>query len=232
MIIYQNTRFTKTTDGDFVPGAPIDEEGLALIYRSVNGVNLLDVCQGASDEVFAGFSISRAVPSSRLPAVETGVVSAAGVMQLSRSPESSSIYVSINGAAAADISVGSSASADAGEVVLDGDQLLFAAADFGKAIYVQYHFEPTFQEARDATGDAPIGGDAALQMDRVGLIIEGNPISLTTFDSSVSWAGIMHPSLGANGLLTAGGSGTVLKDFIVIAGPAAGSPYLTLQSRN
>lgn len=230
MIIYQNTRFTKTTYADSVPGAPIDEEGMALIYRNVNGKNKVDLSQGAADEVFAGFSVSRAVPPSRLPRVESGVVTG-GVLQLARAPLSDSIYVEIDGTAAGSLGVATTAPAAAGDANVNGDQLIFAAGDEGKSVYVQYHFEPTAREAKDMTGDAPIGGDPAVDYGVVGLLLEANPITVTNFDSSVDWSGVMHPSLGANGLLTVGGTGTELTQYVVISGPSAGNAYLTLQSR-
>lgn len=230
MIIYHNTRFTKTTQAESVPGAPIDEEGFALVYRSVNGKNQVDLSQGAADEVFAGFSLSRAVPPGRLPRVEEAVVDD-GVVQLARAPLSDSVFVTIDGTPAGTIGVSGSAPAAAGDVNVDGDQLLFNAGDDGKSVYVQYHFEPSYQEAKDMTGDAPIGGDPAPEYGVVGLLLEANPITLTNFDSSVDWSGVMHPTLGANGLLTVGGAGVELTQYVVVGTPSAGNPYLTLQSR-
>ena len=180
-------------------------------------------------EVFAGFSLSRSVPPTRLPNVENSSVSG-GQVQLSRTPISDALYVEIDGSEASQ-SVGTSAPGSAGDVVVNGDVLLFNAGDEGKSVSVQYHFEPTFAEARDITGDAPIGGDPAPEYGVVGLLIQASPLTVTNFDSSASWDGIMHPFLGANGLLTASGPGTELTQYIVKAGPTAGNPYLTLESR-
>lgn len=229
MIIYQNSRFTKTSDGDIVPGAPFTEEGFAAVYRHINGKNLLDLSTGAANEVFAGFNISRSVPPSRLPRVEE-LTAKNGVVTLSKLPLSDSIFVKLGDTPASAIKVGTSKPTTAGEVNLGENKLYLHDDDQAKQVYVQYHFEPTVSEAREITGDAPVGGDAAVDQNRVGLIVQAHPITLTNFDSSVSWDGVMHPSLGTNGLLTAGGSGTVLKNYIIKQAPSSGSPYLTIQS--
>lgn len=230
MIIYQNTRFTKSSDSEYVPGEAITDEGLALVYKQHNGKNLVGLSTGAADEIFAGFSISRSVPPGFLPMVNEGVVEG-GSFDLSRIPDQGNLLVKIDGAAvdAANMSVGTSAPAAAGSVVINGSELIFHADDEDKAVFAQYHYEPTVMEARAFHGDGPIGGDPAAEMGRVGLILEADPIQLSTFDGSADWAGAIHPSLGTDGLLTVGGTGTELTNYIVVEGPSSGTPFLTLK---
>lgn len=230
MIIYQNTRFAKSDQAESIPGAAITEEGFALTYKPYNGKNLVDLSTGAAGEVFAGFSLSRSVPPSRLPKVEELVV-ASGKVQLSRVPLSDSIFVAVDGTAIGTITVSDTTPGDATSVSLDEMELIFHASAEGKAVRVQYHFEPSYQEAREMNGDAPIGGDPAPEMGVVGLLIEANPFTITNFDSSVDWTGVMHPSLGANGLLTVGGTGVELTQYVIVSAPTQGNPYLTLRSR-
>lgn len=230
MIVYQNTKFTKTSDGEFVPGEAITEEGSSLVFKLHNGKNMLGLSTGAAGEVFAGFSISRAMPPGFMPAVEEGVIEG-GSFSLQRTPDSAQILIKIDGAAvdSGDVSVGSTAPASAGLVAIDGSELLFNSGDDDKTVTVQYHYEPTVAEARSYNGDGPIGGDPAAEMGRVGRVTQASPISLTNFDASADWSGVVHPSLGADGLLTVGGTGTELTNFVVLEAPSAASAYLTLE---
>jgi hypothetical protein len=233
MIAYQNTRFTKTANAEFVPGADIDEEGMALVWVMWQGQSRVQPSTGAADEVFAGFALSRATPPGFLVKVQEGVVPDAGAMkgkvQLDREPDQAQLFVRV-GSTDITVNVGTGVPGTAGEANLDGQTLTFHPDQEGGQFFAQFHYEPSLSEAKHITGDTPIGGNPAVERGRVGLIYDGNPIVISNFDASVDWTGVMHPTLGANGLLTVGGSGTELTGYVIKQSPSAASPYLTLQS--
>ena len=49
MINYANTLFVKTSEGDYVPGEPITDEGMALVFKKHDGKTKLGLSTGADD---------------------------------------------------------------------------------------------------------------------------------------------------------------------------------------
>jgi|TARA_B100000214_G_C23974348_1_gene631954 hypothetical protein len=233
MINYANTLFVKTSEGDYVPGEPITDEGMALVFKKHDGKTKLGLSTGADDsEVFAGFSISRAMPPGMLPFITEGTVSDQGKFVAGQKLDQSNFAIFLDGTAvdSSKVSVGSSAPANAGEVAVDGDTLYFNDADKGKAVKVQSTYEPTVAESRLIHGEGPIGGNPSAEMGIVGRVITATKLTISNFDVTVDWASAVHPSLGADGNLTVGGDGTVLTNWVVSEAPTSSSAFLVLES--
>lgn len=228
MLNYESTRFVKTTQSDVVEGAAFLDEGIAAVYVRDGGTTRIQPSTGAAGEVFAGFSLETNVPPQFMPFV-TEFTIAGGVVELPRLPIAGQIAVFIEGTKAA-LGAGASAPDSAGEANLDADTLAFHADDEGKSGTVQFMFEPSVTEAMVVTGSGPISGLPSAELGVIGLIQTGE-ISTSYFDANADWTGSeLHPSLGADGKLTIGGSGTELTSVVIKSAPSAASPYLTVES--
>lgn len=224
-----NQKFTRTHDTAFSPVLDahlIEEEGFALIYVKQGNDLVVRKSQGAAGEVFAGMALSRNSATARLPmAIEGEVIDQAAGFTLARIPLSGQIRILIDGAAA---TVVGGAPAAAGEVQLSGDALVFHAGDDGKILDVFFMYEPTVTEARQYTGDAPVGGLPHQAVDVIGLFTEGD-ICTNMFDASADWSSAVHPSLGADGMLTVGGGGVELTNVMVMHAPNSDNAFLVIR---
>lgn len=86
-------------------------------------------------------------------------------------------------------------------------------------------------EARSYTADAPIGGLPSNIEGRIAYIKLGN-VATSMFDPTADWSAdnVLHPSLGPNGLLTLGGTGTELKGLIIKQAPTTERGYLIIET--
>lgn len=225
MLFTNATDIVQTNEADLLPGEVISEEGQALVWVRENGKSYLKVSTGAANETFAGFAIARLLPPTHQVAVEEFTVDATGRFTAGRLPEAGGMLVKIGGVKA-DQEADDAASA-AGKVGVEGSNLYFHADDVGKKVYLQYGYVLNAVEARSFLADAPIGGLAANQLGRCGYIKLGN-VATNMFDFAADWNddSVLHPSLGANGRLTIGGSGTVLKGVMIKQAPTADRGYL------
>ena len=229
-MLYQiATDIVMTQEGDLLPGVAIHEEGVALVWHRENGKNYLKPSEGVSGEVFAGFAMSRNLPPAFQVFVEELTIDATLSYTLRRLPKAGQSLIKIAGTKA-DATVGEDNPTDAGDVHINGAELLFASADLGKKVFVQYASELTVSEARSITGDAPIGGLSANIRQRISYIKLGN-VSTNMIDASADWSNdaILNPSLGAGGLLTVGGAGTLLKGVIIKKAPDSVNGYATFE---
>ena len=235
MINYQKTRFTKTDNSNVMSGVMIHDEGLALAASREDGELVVEPSKGASGEIFAGFSYERTKRPTVLGAVVketvTTEVLASGLL-LARLPIAGQIGVFIDGTkVAVDVGTDSSAPGAATAVSLYKGVLYFHADHADKAVMAQYRYEPSLEEARTyGEGNEYNQTPASYEVGVTGRIV-GGTVSTTCWDPSVDWSdeSKMHPSLGADGLLTIGGSGTVLKNLLIRNEPGQGSPYLTVE---
>lgn len=224
-----NQKFTRTLDTAHSPVLDahlIEEEGFALIYVKQGNDMVVRKSQGAANEVFAGVALSRNAATARLPLALEGIeIDQAAGYTLPRIPISGQIRILIDGSAA---TVQAGAPAAAGEVQLTADALAFHAGDDGKSMDIFFMYEPTVTEARQYTGDAPVGGLPHQAVDMIGLFTEGD-ICTNMFNASVDWSSAVHPSLGADGLFTVGGSGEKLSNVVVMHAPNGENAFLVLR---
>lgn len=229
MLFQIATDIVMTQEADLLPGVAIHEEGVALVWHRENGKNFVKPSEGVSGEVFAGFAMSRNLPPAFQVFVEELTIDATLSYTLRRLPKAGQSLIKI-AKVKADATTGDTNPTDAGDVVINGAELLFASADLGKKVFVQYASELTVSEARAITGDAPIGGLSANIRQRISYIKLGN-VSTNMIDASADWSNdaILNPSLGAGGLMTVGGTGTLLKGVIIKKAPDATNGYATFE---
>lgn len=233
MLNYKHTQLFDTVQRAVLPGAALIEDGIAAVYtrEAPNGELTVKPSTGAADEIFAGFTLNNNVAGTFRPAVEEGVV--AGTINLARIPVAGQILVKIDGSAV-EVAPGSAINSDNSKITLtaDGD-LLPHASHGGKSYFVQYHYELLASELRAETGDTWGGAHntAGAQFGTTGLVIRADELSTNMFDASADWSSVINPRLGANGMLTVGGTGTVLKNIFVLAAPTGDNAFLKLEVR-
>lgn len=229
MLNQKYTRIFETDHRKVLPGTVIEEEGISLVFVKEGGVTYVKPSTGAAGETFAGFSHSRNSPPAYIPRVIESRIPESGIVDLHRIPLSGQIFVKAGGVA---VTVTANAPTSASEVQLVGEKLFFftgtpaAGSDpavpgvQGQDLYVQFIYEPTIAEARTVIGDTPIGGLPSTPQEVIGVITRAD-IATTYYDASVDWSNVIHPRLGVDGRLTAGGQGTELKNVIVQSTPVA-----------
>lgn len=228
MLSQKYTRQFLTEHRPLAPAALVMEEGVAMVFVRVPGQAELHVqpSTGAADEVFAGLSWTRNAPPAFLPNVTEGVVPASGKVELRSTPVTGQILVVVGG----DVKViTASAPTTADEAELVGKVVTLHSSVIGQSYMIQSLYEPTINEARQILGDMPIGGLASQNEGIIGLLTRADAAT-TYFDASVDWNGPeLHPSLGADGRFTIGGTGTVCTNVIIVSSPSADVPYLTVR---
>lgn len=233
MLNYKHTQLFDTVQRDVLPGAALVEDGIAAVYtrEAPNGELTVKPSTGAANEIFAGFTLNNNIPGTFRPNVEEGIVTP--VINLARVPVAGQILVKVDGTAV-EVEAGSAAPSAATKITLTADGDLIPHADqIGKGFVTQYHYELTASELRSETGDT-FGGvhnTASAQFGKTGLVIRADELSTNMFDASADWSAVINPSLGANGMLTVGGNGTVLKNVFVLAAPSGDNAFLKLEVR-
>lgn len=229
MLLQKYTRQFLTEHRPVAPGVQINEEGVALVYVRVAGQSELAVAPstGAANEVFAGFSWTRNHPPAYLPIVMEGVVPAGGKIELDRLPVTGQIGVAVAGEP---VDVVAAAPADATEAQLVVQELTFHASAVGSTYKIVMQYEPTMVEARQILGDMPIGGLSSNHEGVIGVLTRAD-VCTSFFDASADWnSGELHPSLGTDGRLTVGGTGTKVTSLVIVSAPGADVPFLTVRA--
>ncbi len=223
MLNMKYTRIFLTESRPVMPSYKIGEEGMALVEDIDGNETKVRPSSGAAGEIFAGVSLSRNAPPSLIPNVEEFTVPAALVKSLARTPVSGQLLVTIDGTAAT-IVAGTPA---ANQVKLNGNTLTFHTSANAASVFVQYLYEPSLKEARTLTGDAPIGGLAAVAQSVVGAIVRGE-FATNFFDASCDWSDALQVRLGAGGIFTTKGSGTLLSNVTIRSRPSSENSMLVL----
>lgn len=228
MLFTNATDIVQTNEADLLPGTMIQEEGQALVWVKEGGKTYLTVSTGAADEVFAGFAIARLLPPTHQIRVEEFTIDATGRFTAGRLPEAGAMLVKIAGKKATQEA--DDAASAAGTVGVEGGNLYFHKDDIGKKVYIQYGYVLNAVEARSFLADAPIGGLAANQLGRCGYIKLGN-VATNMIDFAADWSddAVLHPSLGPDGRLTVGGTGTLLKGVMIKQVPTAERGYIIFE---
>jgi len=233
MLNYRNTIFTQTDSSPVAQGELINEEGAALVILREGDKAVIKQSTGAADEIFAGFSYERTRRPTILAAIHEATLAAVDgkvMVRLERTPEPGKLAVWVGGSAIT-VEVGADVPTDTSTVNLDGSDLIFHLDAAGEDVRVQFLYEPTVSEARthgDGTefNQTPASADVGV----CGRIV-GGTISTNYFDIEADWADEtkLHPSLGADGRLTIGGSGTELTNLIIKEAPNSESAFLTVE---
>lgn len=233
MIKLQATRIIKTDSKPLHPAVKIQEEGQALVLVKVDGNAVVQPSLGIADEVFVGVSFSRAMPPHFAVRAESGIVAPnegendALVFRTLRIPQAGTVAFYLNDVLVTTIGADAEAPDAAGKVNMNRDGIWFHAGDLGKRFEIVYKHELTVSEARELTGDEPLGGLSANVQGELSYVTIGS-VATTMFDSSADWRNVIHPFLGADGLFTATGSGEPLKNVMVLNSPSTDNEFLLL----
>jgi hypothetical protein len=239
MLNYKQSSFFKSREHGVLAGSVIAEEGRALVYtrEGAMGATEVKLSTGVEGEVFAGFSLSTNTPAIYAPKVEELTLAAPATgesyvtISLERIPTSvDAILAKIDGTA---LPVEAGTAGAAGKAILTPEaNLIVPSTESAPAqqAFIQYTYELTASEASAITGDY-FGGShntASRVYSRSGVVLEG-VISTSCYDTGADWAGVINPTLGADGFLTVGGDGTLLTNVIVQDTPNSENAFLTVE---
>lgn len=225
MLNMKYTRIFFSEHREVLSGSLIREDGVVLAFVKEGDLTKVQPSTGVADEIFAGVSLTRNVPPVFMPRVETFVIPTGLAFSLDRIPMSGQLLVKVAGTVK---TIVAGAPANAGEVQLSGNTLLFAAGEASKSVTVQYIYEPTVLEARTYVGDAPIGGLGSTAMGIIGMITRGD-ICTNYYDPTVDWSSALTVKLGADGKFTTTGVGAVVPGAVVLNAPGVSNPMLVLR---
>lgn len=233
MLNFVQTRFNSMRSTDLMPGSAITEEGMCLALVRHMGTTVCRESQGTAKETFGGFSLETTLRPEILPRIETVTVSAEGKHTLGRPFISGQIaLVLADGSVVTAFEDKEDKPADATTVSFQGEDLIFADELIGTTVTVQYLYEPTIAEARSIQGEG--NGYTHMQPSvEVGKIsrIVGGIVSTNQFDIMANWNddSVIHPSMGAGGKLTVGGSGTLVTEVVIMEAPTGDNGFLTVE---
>lgn len=233
MLNFVKSRFNSARNGDILPGAAIKEEGACLALVRHNGKAHFQESTGVSGEVFGGFSKDRTTRPEVLPKVEVATVGTDGKVEIARPFLAGQIAVIYaDGTVVTAINDTDTKPTDATTISHQGEVLTFADAKKNEEVTIQYLYEPTVAEARAVQGEGNGYTDLqpSAELSVIGRIV-GGIVSTTKFDVAANWAddSVPHPSMGADGNMTLGGDGTVLKELQIMETPSSDSGFLTVE---
>ncbi len=224
MLQQRTTRIVRTRHNPVVSGEIINEEGMALVYVKEDGVTKVKKSAGDAGEIFAGVSLSRNSPPSILPLVQEEAIPAGLTVQLARTPVTGQLLVKVAGV---QVTVGSTAPADATAVQLTGSTLTFFAGEAGKEVSAQFLYTPTVIEARTVIGDVNIGGLSSTAQGVIGTLHDAE-FGTNMYDAGADWAAAFYVKTAAGGTFTVGTAADHTPGVIVKEAPSAANPFLVL----
>lgn len=213
MLNMTKSTISRSVERPVADGFSINAEGSALVGVVANGAFGLRPSTGAAGEKFAGVSMSQVMVATFLPRVDTLVVPAAGATEvdLTADPVPGTTRFVIG----ATVLVAGDPGANAGEYTLVGRKLTVHASHAGEEVTALYRYSPTVAEAQAMQGDVAPGAAAASILGSVGTIEVGD-VYTTEYDTTADWSGASPVvRLGANGLFTTSGSGTVVNAMVI-----------------
>ncbi len=226
MISQKYTRQFMNEHRPIAPGAVIPDEGMALVFERTATETCVKPSTGAAGEVFAGFSWAHNTVPSFLPMVVQGKIGATGTLELPRLPIAGELLFKVAGQP---LEIVANAPADATQARLVGEVLTVSAENVGKTFIAQFLYEPSVVEARQILGDMPIGGLNTTAMSVIGVVTRAD-LATSYFDASADFTSGFHPSLGTDGRLTMGGTGTKLENVTIVSAPSADNPFLVVRA--
>lgn len=207
----------------------LSEDGMAMIAVRENNEGVYRPSNGTADTIFAGFSFfeEKIFPTSEAK-VET-VTAVATTLTLTRTPQASSLLLKDGSQV---LSVGTPGS-NANEYSISGNVVTLHSGQSGKAIFAQYRYDLTAQEALMRFGDA-IPGRTSLIMNKSCTIINGGEVFTNQYDTTVDWNAVDLESSAevlkarANGLVSINGNGAVINGHVIQV-PNNATPFLGIR---
>lgn len=224
MLQQRTTRIVRTRHNPVLSGEVIQEEGMALVYEKEDGITKVKKSAGAAGEIFAGVSLSRNSPPAVLPFVQAEAIPASLSVQLVRTPITGQLLVKVGGT---QVTVGTTAPADATAVQLVGSTLTFFAGEAGKEVSAQFLYTPTVIEARTVIGDVQIGGLASTAQGIIGTLHDAE-FGTNMYDAGADWSAAFYVKTAPGGMFTVGTAADHTPGVIVKEAPSAANPFLVL----
>jgi hypothetical protein len=227
MLSFPQTKVFQSIERAVAAGFTIDQEGKALTWTSVSGVSGVRKSAGTGTEVFAGVALNMLYLPVEVPFSER-LTQASLAITLSNTPLGGTLRV-YNVTTATVFTAGNGT--DANTYSLSGVTATLPVANNGNVFLVSYRFAPTVAQAQAFWGNVHPGGPAGAYLGQIGVIQKGD-VFTTEYDTAVDWT-VAAPvvRLGANGVFTTAGSGTILSNVTVIQAPDLGVGALGLEIR-
>lgn len=222
MIRFPNTRYSLSQEVKVAPYARFTAEGQAAVYTEGATVEGVLPSTGTATDIFAGFVVAGggAAPfmETYTNAVDEMVVTDEGTVTLRFAPISAAAVLVVK---ASDDSVVTDAITVADKTISGLDNVA------GEVVRITYKYEMTYRQAVALQGDSEIGGYSGAQVDQIGVITRGR-VFISEYDTSVDWRTAEKITLAANGQVTADGTGTEIKGFVIQV-PTHEEPFLGIE---
>lgn len=220
-------KVAEIVDRPVAAGVSVIEEGCILCEAIEAGIAKVSVVAApAGTEKVAGIAILPYYLPSKAVSIEKFVIPASGSLIFNlrnTNLNSGSVRVSVVGGSDLTPDGASFSATPATGVVkvdLAGGRVKFAAGDAGKVVYVIYRFDLTVTQARQRFHERSINNrDLVGNLGLVGVAKGYVEIQTDQFDTSKDYSTGAALTVGANGLITIGGSGPVIPGGKVLALP-------------
>lgn len=219
MIYHPLSYHIRSTEYPLAAGATLSADGQALVVSNSNGVFGVAPSAGTSGEVFLGFVTAQtsAAPFLEQTAVKVDnvVSSSGGAATASLTPVSGTLSVlnPSTGAAITGWTLGAAGS--------------ITGLPDSTAVTLVYTYALTVAQAVALMGNQTPSGYAGSLLGSTGCSQRGR-IYTNQFDTSKDWTTGAAITLGANGIITQGGTGTAING-VVVGHPNSDYPYLGIE---
>lgn len=223
MIYTQLSKIHRSNEFPLADGVTMIAEGVAMVGAMTGGVFGVSPSSAATGK-FMGFALMQttAVPAvqtsaTRVERLTTADSSGDGVVTLARTPVGKVLARTVSTAVAF----------SDGDTAESGNTVTLTGAGAGVVVDVTYRYALSVLESRNRYGDPKPQGFSGNTLRQVGVAQTGI-VYTDQFDPAVDWATAATINLGANGILTTGGSGSAI-DAVVVSLPSIEYPYLGLE---
>jgi len=226
MFDLNRTFYNRAVEKAVATGATVAKEGLALVSAIENGAEVVKPSTGASSDKFVGFSLLTNVTPDVLNKYVEATIPAASpyTVTIEHSSLVSGQIVANDLTAGEQLTLGDPAAND-DEFSVSGTTLTFNAARAGHSIVIGYRYYPTVLEATSTYYEGSINNKAAQLFNKVAVAVGPGEFYTMEYDVTTDWSAVADVRLGADGILTGAGSGTIISHRVVNV-PGLSSPFL------
>ena len=230
MLYFPQTRIELSIERPLLPCVTVNAEGSALSGIISAGAYGVQPTTGTAD-IFAGVAVNSPINPLNLPFIDTIVVPATGIVQLSYTPIPGTMLVMNGSTPFTQATNGTAQSALTATQWVNGSvpgQILVNVSNSAATLSVAYRYAPTVMQAMMLQGMVLPGGPAGAFLGQVGVITRGD-VYTSEFDTSANWSTAVGVTLEANGLFGAASTAaTAIPGAQIIALPSHSSAYLGL----
>lgn len=215
------SKFRDSNEAVVAPGIVIQAEGQALVRASAAQAQGVLPSTGGTAEKFVGFSFAGTSAAPFAEAftnkVEVRVVSATGVVVLTRTPVAGQVSV-----------YNITTEAQVATPTVTGNTVSGTGINAGDTVRITYKFAVTQVEAVALWGNVQPGGYSGAYVGQIGVVKRGT-IYTSEFDTSKNWAAATDVKLAANGQLTDQSGTGITINAQIISLPGVEIPFLGLE---